>query len=297
MIRTALLAVTFWLLAGCAGGADPQLQPEDRDLVRAMRLARVAFDSGNYRQAAALYGDAAAYAEARDDAWAIADAHYGAGASLLRQRQEMAALAEVEAAREALALVDAQPFAELRLLEATVRYRLGQLERVSELVGPLRREQEPVIAGRAIVLDGLLASDGGDAEALAQDLVALRALHEAGLAADEAELEGRLQLLQDQPGAAVAAFQRAAELRRDELDYEGMTRALAAAAAASEAATELPQAAELYLRAGRSAAARDQPEAGDWLRSAELLAERAGRPELAQEARERLQQWRSTGAG
>ena len=126
MSRTASLVVSFWLLAGCAGGPDPQVQLEDRDLARAMRLARVAFDSGNYQQATALYRDAAARGEARDDAWAIADAHYGAGASLLRQREEIAALEAVEAGREALALVEAQPFAELELLEATLRYRLGQ---------------------------------------------------------------------------------------------------------------------------------------------------------------------------
>lgn len=49
-----------------------------------MRLARVAFDSGNYPQAVALYREAASRGEACDDALAITDAHYGAGVSLLR---------------------------------------------------------------------------------------------------------------------------------------------------------------------------------------------------------------------
>ncbi len=296
MKRAALLGLMAWVVGGCAGGPAPLPQPEDRDLARTIRLARVAFDSGNYQQATALYRDAASRGEARDDAWAIADAHYGAGVSLLRQRNEAAALAEVEAAREALALVEAPAFLELVLLEATLRYRLGQPEAALRLAAVLRGEEEPMIAGRAMVLDGLIASDRGDPQTLAEDLAAVRALEEAGLAADEVELEARLRLLQGQPSEAAAAFQRAADLRRDELDYEGMTRALVAAAAASEASADLQQAAELYLRAGRSAAARGQPEAGDWLRSAERLAISAGYSELAQEARERLRQWESSSA-
>ena len=288
MNRLVAAASLALLLVGCGtAGRVPEPTLQDRDLARASRLARVAFDAGRYAQATALYREAATYAEGRDDALALADAHYGAGVSLLRQGEEVAALEEVRAAHAALALVAADTFPELLLLEATLSYRLGQPERVLALADTLRSAPPPV-AGRALFLSGLVAADRGDALALAGVRARLDALALAELAPDRLELEGRQQLLGGHPGEAAAAFEQSAAGRRAQLDYPGMARALAAAGAAREQAGELVRAAELYLRAGRSAAARDEAPARGWLARAEALAERAGDSAVAREARQHL---------
>ena len=89
-------------------------------------------------------------------------------------------------------------------------------------------------------------------------------------AADPADvLELRSRLTHDR-----AFAMRAADLRRDGLDYRGMARALALAARFT---SDAPVAADLYLRAGRSAAAQgDRAEARAWLGKARDLATDAG---------------------
>src|SRR2546429_311834 len=71
------------------------------------------------------------------------------------------------------------------------------------------------------------------------------------LKADQLELDGRQALLRGDASAAKAALLAAADLRRAALDYAGMARVLALAGAAAGSG---PDAADLYLRAGRSAA-------------------------------------------
>ncbi len=85
--------------------------------------------------------------------------------------------------------------------------------------------------------------------------------------ADAAELRARLT-------DDLALALRAADLRRDQLDYRGMARALALAA---QFATAPNAAADLYLRAGRSAAGQgDTAQARLWLNQARELAPDAG---------------------
>lgn len=65
---------------------------------------------------------------------------------------------------------------------------------------------------------------------------------------------------------------QAASLRQDGLDYRGMARALAVAALAAERTGDRELAADLYLRAGRSAAAQsDADTARPWLERALAL--------------------------
>jgi hypothetical protein len=81
-----------------------------------------------------------------------------------------------------------------------------------------------------------------------------------------AELQSRLS-----HSAALALH--AADLRRDRLDYRGMARALALAA---QFTPNAPEAADLYLRAGRSAAAQgDAADARTWLADARDVAKDA----------------------
>jgi uncharacterized protein HemY len=104
------------------------------------------------------------------------------------------------------------------------------------------------------------------------------------LRADHAELRGYLAIAEHNWPAAVQAFNTAASLRRESLDYVSMGRALALAGAAAERSGQQRLAAVFYLRAGRSAAqlGRKQ-EAVHWLMQAQSLARQAGDDRTLQE--------------
>jgi hypothetical protein len=96
------------------------------------------------------------------------------------------------------------------------------------------------------------------------------------LEADFAELAARLALRRSDPARAQQQAARAAELRQATLDYRGLARALAVEGVAAEHTGD-KAAADLLLRAGRSAAAQgDKASARVWLRRATSLA--AGQP-------------------
>jgi hypothetical protein len=113
----------------------------------------------------------------------------------------------------------------------------------------------PELANAAWFLRGLIADARGDQAGLMRAAAALTPRADS---ADTVELRARLS---HDPDLAL----RSADLRRDMLDYRGMARALALAARDSPPTT----AADLYLRAGRSAAAQgDVARARLWLSEA-----------------------------
>lgn len=124
-------------------------------------------------------------------------------------------------------------------------------------------------AAGASFLRGLIADESGDDDGLRDALGRLANAGEPLRRADRLELQARLALRQqDFAGARTAAMQ-AADIRQHSLDYRGMARALAVAGDAAERAGEREAAADLYLRAGRSAAAQSDPEpARPWLERA-----------------------------
>ena len=65
--------------------------------------------------------------------------------------------------------------------------------------------------------------------------------------------------------------EQAVEKRRDLLDYRSLARDLALTAKAAEEAGDSAAAADLYYRAGRSAAGEDKPAAKRWLTHAIAL--------------------------
>jgi hypothetical protein len=87
--------------------------------------------------------------------------------------------------------------------------------------------------------------------------------------ADRLELQARLGLRRGDFASARSNATQAAGIRQEGLDYRGMARALAVAALATERAGDRELAADLYLRAGRSAAAQSDPgTARPWLERA-----------------------------
>jgi hypothetical protein len=125
---------------------------------------------------------------------------------------------------------------------------------------------------------------------VAASAVILLALALAGFLTWPAELAGRSAMLRNDARAAVAEFEAAATLRRDQRDYAGMARVLAAAGAAAEGAGNGGAAADYCYRAGRSAAVqREGEKARTWLRKALGLAGQHNMPSVAGDSRRLLQ--------
>lgn len=263
----ARLWAAAWLvfLTGC--GSQAVMTPVDEKLDRLGRAGDFAYTLEDPAQAAQSYRAALGRARERDDASAIADAGFNLATAELRAGQPAAALRTAQALQAELARRGADD-AGLVLVSATALYRLGRVEeadrRAAALIlaltaAPASRGAAPV-ADAARFLRGLIADGRGDAAGLRQAASALSPAADAG---DRTELQARI--LRD-PNLAV----RAADLRRDALDYRGMARALALAAALTP---DPARSADLFLRAGRSAAARNEAtQAREWLREAHARA-------------------------
>ena len=177
--------------------------------------------------------------------------------------------------------------AHLLLLEATILYRTGQMAAAWDMSEQLLAGAagvEPGIIARVQFLRGLMAAERGDTGHLREAMAALETANHPELRADHAELRGYLFMAEHNWEAAVQAFDAAAELRRESLDYPSMMRALARAGDASERSGHQRAAAVFYLRAGRSASelGRTQ-EALHWLTQAQVLAKQAGDDRTLQE--------------
>ncbi len=278
--------VALALLCAACGGPPPP-EPPDQTLARQTRTAMLAWQQDRPAQAAALFREALRRAQARDDLEAIADLAASLAAAELR-------LGNAEAARDAAAAARAEVNrrggtipAELPLAEAAARWRLGDAAGARALTASIR---EGEAGARARFIEGLIAAEAGDVAALAAARAALPPTEVPDLVADRLELDGRAALLAGDPGGARSALLRAAEARREARDYPGMARALTLAGDAASREGRLAEAADLALRAGRSAAVNgDARAARAWLDQAVRLARQAGSADVlaAAEAEQR----------
>jgi tetratricopeptide (TPR) repeat protein len=137
----------------------------------------------------------------------------------------------------------------------------------------------------------LIASKQGDTGQLRTAITALGQPEDPRLRADRQELIGHLAMTELSWNVAIEAFDRAAKLRREALDYRAMVRVLALAGQASEAAGHAKAASIRYLRAGRSAVLQGLfDDARKWLNQAVQIADTAGEAQVAREARIYLEQ-------
>ncbi|MBL8702356.1 MAG: hypothetical protein JNK67_28485 [Alphaproteobacteria bacterium] len=278
----AILAAA--MLASCGGGDRAVRAPvtlEDTQLASARRVAALAFAQGRFDQAAPLYRAALARAQARDELGAIADLGYDLAVTELRRGDAGASLAAARAARGELERRGAPVFAELQLVEAAALYRGDQRDAAEPLARAVSLGDDAA-ARRARFLLGLIAADRRDGTALQGAIDALAEAPEPEWRADAAELRGRAAALRGDGAAARASLVAAADLRREVLDYPSMARALAAAAEVAAASGAAAEAADLYLRAGRSLqlATAAGPPAERWLGEAERLARASGRADI-----------------
>jgi len=243
----------LWLavLAGCTaspGAATPQ----DETLRRLTNAGDAAYNLEEPGQAAEQYRAALGRARQRDDAAAIDDAGFNLATAELRENQPNAAMATARELRAELARRGVADPA-FDLITATALFRLDDLAPADRVAAPLTGGRDKALADAAWFLRGLIADKQGDGGVLRQAAAALSPAADAG---DKAELRARMA---HDPALAL----HAADLRRDALDYRGMARVLALAA---EYTPDPATSADLFLRAGQSAAEQhDAAQARIWL--------------------------------
>lgn len=288
----ACLCVGIILIAGGGCGSSPteqSLAEVDEEFERLNRVARTAFDHGRFRQAADLYNQALKRAYVLDDVNAIVDSQYNLAVCLVKLHDYDQALEQVRQSRAELTRAGRRIPADILLLEATVVYRMGNLDDAWQLTDTIILDPSRLseaIRSKTHFLRGLIAAEWDDINQLRQEIVSLEIPSAVGLRADREELVGRLAMAQSNWNEAIEAFDKTAEFRRDDFDYSEMVNALALAAWACEQAGKLSDASRRYLRAGRSAARQGESrEALNWLSRAEKLAGKAGDELTAKEAR------------
>ena len=262
------------LLAECGGSApDTGAPPTDEMLQRQTHAGQLAFELERNEEAAAQYRTALSRAQTRDDPAAIGDTGYNLAVAELRANAPDKALADARATRIELERRGSKPFPALLLAEATALYRTGAAAEADRAARRIQQSEDADAVARATFLRGLIADDRGDEAGLATAADALTTAKTSPFEADSAELSARLALRRGDPARAREQAAHAAGLRRATLDYRGLARVLAIEGAAAERAGDKIAAADLFLRAGRSAAAQgDKTSARDWLRRAMSLA-------------------------
>jgi len=285
MILLCLVAAMGVLMVGCAGKPERESEaPTERQSLD--RSARLAFVQRNYAQAATLYEAALQSALNEDAPVAIIDARFNLALCQTYLGEHEAALqqvAQADAERQRRGL-GADP--DLRLLAGTIRYRAGQSDEALVLLNQVIKgpAADSSTRAKAHFVVGLIAADRSSVAALRQQLAALSTDPGSGARTDRLELQGRLAGLQGDIDVALLQLDQVAESRRRERDYRGMVRALAEAGGIAERAGRPQLAGGYFLRAGRSALQRAEPQAIDWLKHARHLAEQSGDQALKLEA-------------
>jgi hypothetical protein len=265
------------LVAGCGGSAPDASMPIDETLQQETQAGRLAFELERDEEAVTQFRAALARAQERDDLDAIADNGYNLADAELHANAPDRALADARATRLELERRAAKPFPALQLAEATALYRTGAVTEADRMAQVVQRSEDAQAAARATFLRGLIADDRGDLTGLATAAHALDAAETPPFEADASEIAARLALRHGDAALARQQAARAAELRQTTLDYRGLARALALEGAAAERIGDKTAAADLFLRAGRSAAIQgDKSDARVWLGRAASLA--AGEP-------------------
>jgi hypothetical protein len=268
------LLLVLFLVAGC-GGSEPQrpVTPVDETLRREKHAGRLAYDLGHPDEAVVKYRAALTRAQARDDLEEIGTVGYNLAVAELQANALDRALSVARTTRTELARRGAELFPALLLAEATALYRTGAPTQADAVAAQAEAGTDAEAAARATFLRGLIADEKGDEQGLSAAADRLRSASMPALQADAAELAARLALRRGDPAGAREEAARAEALRRDTLDYRGLARALAVGGEAARRAGDPIGAADLFWRAGRSAAVQgDLAVAKPWLQQAVALA-------------------------
>lgn len=280
--------VALLILAGCGGRPAPAVM-EDSKLAQANNSGRQSLEFSRLKQAVDQYREAFTLAMARDDPQAIGDDGYNLAVAELADNDAAGALRTVQRTRDALAARAAPGFAELDLIQSAALHRLGRDAEADALAARAQATASSSdTAARASYVRGLIADARGDAAGIAAALAGFGQpkAPSADREADREELTARLDMLRGQYRQAASHARRAADLHRSQLNYRAMADTTALAAKAMQRAGAPGEAANLYLQAGESAAARgDAVSAKRWLGLAMGL---EGNPETRRTVKEAL---------
>jgi len=290
-----LTAGAILSISGCGSAPPKQEGPAiDEALERFNRAARLAFDKGRLQQAASFYRKALDRAYVRDDTAAILDAQYNLAFCLMNLQSYQEALGVVRNANTEMALAGRGHSVDFLLLEATILHSSGnsaEAWKITDQILSIPTQDAAVVTSKTHFLRGLIASKRGDIDQLRAAIAALGKPEHPRLRADRHELVGHLAMAEHNWDAAIEAFDGAAKLRREALDYRAMVSVLALAGKASEKAGRAKEASIRYLRAGRSAVLQGLfDDALKWLNRAEQIADRTGEAQIVREAHIYLRQ-------
>jgi len=275
---------------GACSSSHKATTPDDTMMRQNAHAAGLALSLDRPNEAIAQYKLALERAQARDDAAAIGDYGYDMAVAQLAANQPEKALATVRTTRAELIRRDVSSFAALDLAEATACYRIGDKSTSDRLARLVETGDDQTAALRASFLRGLIADDSSDTAELDHAIAHLSSATSPEQQADRYELLARRALRQGAFASATELAEHAADLRRDALDYRGMARALAVAADAAARGGSTRLAADLYMRAGQSAAAQgDAKTARPWLQRAMELSDDATLHQAAKSAIAALQ--------
>ena len=291
MIRRTWL-LSMLVLAACGrGGPVDTGPPPDVKLDQANKAGTQALSMDLPSVAVRQYKVALSRAYERDDAGAIGDVSYNLALAQMKAGDPKAAIGTAREARAELNRRRAAVPPELILVRSPPAYRSGDLGGAGAAAQEVldRGAKDPDVVARPRFFRGLVAADRGDSAGLAQAIAALPPSKQADIEADRQELKGRAALLGNQPAEALALFEQSAANRQQALDYRGMARALSLAGDAAVRASRASDAADLFLRAGRSALLQgDTAMATPLLKRAEEPARQTGQTGIVEEvARQR----------
>ena len=274
------------LLAACGGRTPDPGPPADETLERAAQVAQGALDLDQPESAARLYARALERARERDDPNAMDSMAFGQATAALAHGDAATARSVATGMREDLARRGLAVSPGLLLAEATANFRLGNLPEADRLARAVTaRSEDAAATRRAWFLLGLIAGARGDAAGVAIARAALGEAAQPAFSADIIELDAVAALLRGDANVAAARAETAGALRQAVVDYRGLSRALALQGVALSNLGARDRAADLLLRAGRSAAERGEvADARLWLTQASTLG--AGRPDIQSAVRQ-----------
>jgi hypothetical protein len=286
-LRGGVVTVSALMLAACGSSKSHEdSQPRDIKLEQASSAGTQAMAMDLPGVAVRQYQTALARAYQRDDAGAIADSGYNLALAQLKAGDGKAAIASVRSVQGELDRRHAPVPAELSLVQAAASYRLGDADGAAAAARQAleRPAADSDTVPRAWFIRGLVAADRSDRASLAEAIGSLKPSKSADLEADRLELAGRAALLDNQPADALPQFVRSAANRQQTLDYRGMARVLSWAGDASLRLGRDAEAADYFLRAGRSALLQgDNAMASPLLKHSEELARRTGQDSIIDE--------------
>lgn len=256
------LAVCLPLLLGLtACGATQKDPPKDEPLGRTMDVAGQAVFYDRLQQAETNYKKAYQFALTRDDNHDIENAGYNLAIVQLDSNKLQEASKTVQAVRNELFIRNQATSTELDLVEAAILYRLHRGTEALKLLQNALQSPYEDVKERSYFFSGLIANDENNLQLLAdysqkldQLLAQSKKKDEDSWKADQGELHALLSLKQGKYEDAITIAKYVEVSRREQIEYRAMVRALVIQALAQQAHGHRGEAAQLFFRAGKSAA-------------------------------------------